>query len=218
MQLRKLKCLLDQMMADIEKAARKKDANAIIALVRELDKTMGLIDRWNAIAKETSQVLKRSSPEDGSKMRDEKPVVQGPESGEAEISAKAHGKQHRIEFVGAAVQRGVRLEPSKGVVYKTADGTRVGIAYADERRKNKWFLGLPIDGFQHAILLCVSNGKTTHFSLANDFIAQFGRFLTRKDGQIKFNVFKDGGRFFLRVPRQESIPIDQFRDNFYGLT
>ncbi len=116
---------------------------------------------------------------------------------------------------------GVPLEPVKGQVFRTERGTRVGIAPASESNKyrDRWFLGLPENGFDHAVLLCYGcNGKLTHFLLPKEFIDKHSQTLSRKNGQLKFNVRRRGEEFLLLVPRRGSVSIEAYRDNFAGLT
>ena len=116
---------------------------------------------------------------------------------------------------------GVPLEPVKGQVFRTGHGTRVGIAPASESNKyrDRWFLGLPENGFDHAVLLCYGcNGKLTHFSLPKEFIDKHSQTLSRKNGQLKFNVRRRGEEFLLLVPRRGPVSIEAYRDNFAGLT
>ena len=138
-------------------------------------------------------------------------------------SAKERGRRRREEFVRALSSRGVVLLPVKGALFRSPRRTRVGVAYGREGRNDdgfndKWFLGLPERGFDQAVLLCEDrSGRVTHFSLTKEFTDEIREALSRKNGQVKFNVVRRGGEFFLHVPKREPVSIEPFRDNFSGL-
>src|SRR5262249_35031731 len=116
--------------------------------------------------------------------------AEGPNDGDGQrLSAKERGRRHRDSFVRTLANRGVTLQWLKGAILRSPRGIRVGVAYARESKKDRWFLGLAEDQFEHAVLLCEErSGKVIHFSLPMEFMIEHGDSLSRKDGQIKFNV------------------------------
>jgi hypothetical protein len=137
-----------------------------------------------------------------------------------ELSPRERGRRHRVDFVQALARMGVTLQPLKGAIFKSPRGVRVGVAYAreDSRQKDKWFLGLPENKFEHAVLLCEDrSGKEIYFSLPKEFLHEHGKTLSKSGGQIKFNVARRIGEFFLDLPWRESVTIEAFRDNLSGL-
>jgi hypothetical protein len=135
-----------------------------------------------------------------------------------EVSAKERGRRNRDDFVGTLSSKGCSLAPLKGAIFRSPRGLRVGVAFSREGKPDKWFLGLPEDGFEHAVLLCEErSGRIIHFSLPKEFLEEHGNALSRRDGQVKFNVSRRREAFFLQVPRRGLVTIEPFRDNFSGL-
>jgi len=203
------------LLREIGAAARKQDAAAVLALQKKLETLASLIRRQEEIDR-TVAVFERALAA-GS----DTPVTttEGPAGDDdREVSAKERGRRHRDDFVRTLSNRGVVLHRLKGAVFRSPRGTRVGVAYGRESRNDKWFLGLPEDGFDQAVLLCEDrSGRVTHFSLTKEFMDEHGDKLSRKDGQVKFNVFRRGGEFSLQLPKHGPVTIEPFRDNFSGL-
>jgi hypothetical protein len=194
----------NDLFREIELAAKNKDSAAILNASRKLETLENLIalgERPSASQRELTNEL---------------PIGNGPEP-----SAKARGRYHRDTFVESARSRGIALEPVKGSIFKTPTGTRVGIAYAHEgnrRNRDRWFLGLPENQFDQAVLLCEGAGsEVTFFSLPRDFMHQRGTGLSSKDGQVKFNVFRRGSDYCLLIPRQPAVSLEPFRDRLSEL-
>lgn len=216
---------LETLLRDVAAAARKQDVPTVIRLLGNLQTLGSLIRRQEEIDRRQEEVdgtlaaLKQGlavPPVPGARMPDDTATDDG-----SETSSKERGRKHREDFVRTLGTLGIPVEKVKGQVFRTSHGLRVGIAYASESKRNKdgWFLGLPENDFDHAVLLCDgSNGKLTHFSLPSQFMDKHSRSLSRKNGQLKLNVRRRGEEFFLLVPPRASVSIDAFRDNFAGLT
>jgi len=204
-----------KVLRDIEVAARERDAAAVLALQRKLETLASLIRRQEEIDR-TVAVFER-----GLAAGPDTPVTttEGPAcDDDREVSAKERGRKHRDDFVRTLSNKGVVLHRLKGAVFRLPRGTRVGVAYGRESRNDKWFLGLPEDGFDQAVLLCEGrSGRVIHFSLTKEFMDEHGDALSRREGQVKFNVFSRGGEFFLHLPKRGPVTIEPFRDNFSGL-
>jgi hypothetical protein len=204
-----------KLLRDIGIAARKQDAAAVLALQRKLETLASLIRRQEEIDR-TLAVFERSLAA-GPDM----PVTttEGPASDDyRKVSAKERGRRHRDDFVRTLSSRGVVLHRLKGAIFRSPRGTRVGVAYGRESKSDRWFLGLPEDGFDQAVLLCEDrSGRVIHFSLTKEFMDEHGDALSRKDGQVKLNVFRRDGEFSLQLPKRGSVTIEPYRDNFSGL-
>ena len=205
----------DTLLREIEVAARKRDASAVLDSMRKLETLVALMRRQQEIdqallALKQGHTAMRSSTAGVTDARSE-------DDG-SEPSSKERGRRQRDSFVRTLAGMGVRLQQSKGAVFTTPAGEAVGIAYAREGNKDRWFLGLP-ESIDLAVLLCEGHGgKLTHFSLPKEFMDQHKRALSRKNGQLKFNVLRRAGEFLLHLPRRGSVSIEAFRDNFSGLT
>lgn len=205
-----------ELLRAIEVAARKRDASAVLTSLKNLEMLGSLIRRQEEIdrtlvalkgglaASPVTEVATTDSPN-----RDD----------DRKLSAKERGRRHRENFVRTLANMGVVLQPLKGVIFRSPRGILVGIASASEsKKKDSWFLGLPEGRFEQAVLLCEEHsGNLRHFSLPKEFMSEHGEALSRKDGQIKFNVFRRN-EFVLHLPRHGCVSIEDFRDNFSGLS
>ena len=203
----------EDLLRDIEAAARKGDAATVLALQKKLETLASLIRRQEEINR-ALEVFER-----GVAAGSDTPVTttERPTFDDDRISAKERGRRRRDQFVQLLASRGVLLHRLKGAVFRSPRRTRVGIAYGRVGKNDNWFLGLPEGGFDQAVLLCEDHsGTVTHFSLTTEFMDEHGGALTRKNGQVKFNVVRRGGEFFLHVPKHEPVSIEPYRDNFLG--
>lgn len=127
-------------------------------------------------------------------------------------SRKVVGAQARNEWVEGLRAQGISLQGHRKR-YQTARGQSVAVAFANELplKKNRWFLGLPDEPTDVAVLLCKSlAGKRHDIVLPVSRIREVWRLLARNQGEVKFNFKKDDSRFLLLVPRNE--PLDVTRD------
>lgn len=136
------------------------------------------------------------------------------------LSPKKKGKAYRDRLIYELEARGISLFHVEGTTYKTKKGGLVGIAYASERISNRWFLGLPSNDYSSVILICESKkGNFLNFILPEDFLRKNIKKLSRDDyGQIKFNIFLKGGHYYLRIPNEENVNIDNFQNNYLALS
>jgi hypothetical protein len=133
-------------------------------------------------------------------------------------SPRDYGESVRRKFVSDLAQEGVTLRRSRGALYATSTGVQVAIAFARERLRNRWFLGIPEDSCDQAILLCESDsGGLIVVVLDQEFFARYGRSLSRSKGQWKFNVYRSGASIFLGVPNHGSVAVDSSLNNFDSL-
>jgi len=204
----------EALLRDIEAAAREGNAAAVLALQKKLETLASLIRRQQEIDR-TLALFERDLA-----AGPETPVTttEGLAFDDDRGSAKERGRRRRDEFVRTLSSRGVVLHRVKGALFRSPRGTRVGVGYGRESKNDRWFVGLPEDGFDQAVLLCEDrSGRVIHFSLMKEFMDEYGDALSRKNGQVKFNVVRRGGEFFLHVPKRGPVTIEAFRDNFSGL-
>jgi|SRR5579884_560250 len=202
------------LLRDIEVAARKRDAALVLALQRRLETLASLIRRQEEIDRTLA-----TFEQGGLAAEPDTPITttEGPGYDDnREVSAKERGRRRREDFVRTLASKGVALERLRGAIFRSPHGIRVGVAY-NRGKNDKWFLNLPEDGFEHAVLLCEErSGRVIHFSLPKEFLDEHGDALSRTNGQVKFNV-RRRGEFFLHLPKRGYVTIEPFRDNFSGL-
>lgn len=211
----------DKVFREIGAAVRKEDSAEALALIPKFQEVTTMIRRLQDLDKQatTLESANTIAPPHTARLAAKEKADQPPAASE---SRKEWGRNQRETFVRTARERGIKLEPVKSKIYRRLpDALRVGIASAREAsNKGRWFLGLRDNQFDHAILLCVSHdGELNHFSLPKEFIIQHGPSLSRELGQpeVKFNVFRREGLFFLHVSGQPPISIEPFRNNYFGL-
>ena len=128
-------------------------------------------------------------------------------------SSRQTAKVRRSEFIKDCARKGIRLVPKKGTLYENSRQEVVGIAFATERKENAWFLGLPIRGLEHAVLICKpEEGPTFCVCLPSRFVQKYRSSLSKSKGQVVFNVRREDGRHSLLIPSAGRVPIDEYID------
>jgi len=126
-------------------------------------------------------------------------------------SGKGAARAIRTVFLTKAERFGVHLAYVKGIIYGTPTGRKVGIAAATERNADRWFLGLPSDGFDEAVLLCrPKTGDIVEIFLPKSFFDEHGRRMGRSGSQIKFNVSRRGSDYVILVPGTGGVNVTKF--------
>lgn len=96
----------------------------------------------------------------------------------------------------------------------------MAVAFANElpKKENRWFLGLPDEPTEVAVLVCKSlAGKVHDIVLPVARLRDVWRALSRHQGEVKFNVKRLGTRFLLLVPGSElwmSRPMSTTTNHF----
>ena len=137
-----------------------------------------------------------------------------------ELSPKKRGKARRNAFVQELETIGISLINVGGTTYKTKTENLVGIAYASERKSNRWFLGLPSKGYNSVTLICENKtGELFNFVLPKDFLNENSDKLSHdENGNCKFNIFLKGESYKLRIPGEGYENIDSFKGNYSPLS
>ena len=118
------------------------------------------------------------------------------------------GHEARMLFVSAGRKLGYSLIPLGGNLYTTPKEKKVVIAFANEHKPNRWFLGVQDDNYDAVVLLCQqSTGRMLEFILPREALGKFWTSLSRSGGQVKFNITRSGENSWLLVPgrAQESL-------------
>ncbi len=131
------------------------------------------------------------------------------------LSRKAYANKRRRDFVEQLKKTSrIVLEHVGGVIYRTPSGTRVGIPFATESNRNRWWLGLQESDFEQALLLCEDKGgEIISLSLRKDFFEKHGRRLSVSKGNVKFNVVRRGTSLELLVSRVR-VDVDNYTNLF----
>lgn len=133
-------------------------------------------------------------------------------SAQPTVSAKTAGTQARNEWVTGLRKHGISLHGHRRR-FQTARGQSVAVAFATERSKNRWFLGLPDQPTEIAVLLCRSiTGELCDIVLPMSDLRRTWHALSRSNNEVKFNVKKDASRFLLQVPG-ESLDVTRYVGN-----
>lgn len=201
----------------IEDAAKKGDTRTILSTTKIVEEAEKLTKRWDEI-KSAYDVLEATVnlTEIPSYL-----IKKEPSSIKInELSPKKKGKARRNAFVQELKTIGISLINVGGTTYKTKTENLVGIAYASERKSNRWFLGLPSKGYSSVTLICENkSGELFNFVLPKDFLNSNSNKLSRdENGNFKFNIFLKGESYKLRIPGEGYENIDSFKGNYSPLS
>ncbi len=202
-----------RMMLSIEDAAREGDAEKIKRLAdllegvhRETDWLNGLESRLGQYDERLRATLNGSAASALSSTAPAAPVL------------PAQGKKQRGEAKRQAYAKAHQLREVERRVFRSQEGDIEGVAYAsDEKRKNKWWLGLPDREYNLVALIC----EGTHAGLVFEIpVADLGsdwRQLSRSGGEVKFNVKRDRQDYVLQVPHLGNRNITRYICSHGGL-
>ncbi|MBU0967890.1 MAG: hypothetical protein KKA54_16070 [Proteobacteria bacterium] len=206
----------NKILSNISKAASDGKTDLVLAESEKLEKIKNLISRHSQIVSEL-EALRSGNP------TIQPPKTQGvvaapvDESRSSQImSSRALGEKIRNEFLSKRKEEGINLQLIKGkTIFRTRSGKRVGLAVATERQPNRWFLGLPAGGFDHAVLLCQrENGEVIDIPLPEKFFEKYGNEMSQSKGQLKFNVVNRGSGLFVQVPGTDGINGKSFSSDY----
>lgn len=135
------------------------------------------------------------------------------------LSPKKRGQERRTAFVKRAEELGIHTLQLKGVQYKVNNRNLIGIAYSNETRPNRWFLGLPPENFDTIVLLCErKKGQILSFVLSKEFYQKVKNLMSTDDnGQLKYNISFRNGEYQFVIPKRGYEKINLFLDNFDNL-
>jgi hypothetical protein len=203
-----LNSLRSQTLERVRAAAQRGHADEVLTQGRTLSRIEELIKQHEALGAAVRALSGGSTNGQRSKTKAATAVEPAPRDSEPEMSPRQRGKYRRQELLTYLEQKGVHLKPFRGAIRRTRSGQRVGTAYASERRPDRWFLGLPEDEFDHAILLCEGKGGSVHYLfISQGLLRTHAGAMSRSQGQLKFNVSHRDGDFFLIVPGSDPVKI-----------
>lgn len=136
---------------------------------------------------------------------------EGPTPDDFRSTGRHTGQVKRTAFLDAGKTRGYQLTPIGSSIYKTTRGLRVALAFANEQRPNRWFLGVQDGLYDVVVLLCQRDSTdTAEIILPREFLSRYWSTLSRSKGQVKFNVSKSGESWWLLVPGHENQSANSF--------
>lgn len=204
-----------KLLKDIEKAAKSGDTVTIQLNSKKLDeierlrvKLSDIENSFLALKKNEINIHNRNT---SATVSDYKSNIQKRIS----PSYKEQGKKRRMEFLKAAELLGIIIVHDQGVKYRI--GTKlICIPTASGNNPDRWFMGFPPDNYSAVVLICEnSRNECIRFILNGELYKKIAKYQsTNNDGQLKFNVLKNGQHYFLKLTSIEKIKIDSFIDNF----
>ncbi len=191
-----------QLHKEMAAAATSGDSPTLLRLGDELRGVESVATKFRSLVDEAEAVI--SGPASHGKPDTPPDVDVGTRS--RRVHGRGQGVEIRTAFLQDAASRGIQLTPHRGSIFTTVTGRKVGLAVATERQRDRWFLGLPANSVDSAVLLCQTNGgKRLDVCLPGRFFQRYGAQLSNSGGQWKFNVHRRAGRIVLNIPGHSSF-------------
>lgn len=209
-----------KILSAISRAASEGTTDTVLAGSEKLEKIENLISRHKQITSEL-EGLRSGSPQIA--QQNNRRILGNPVSESRStqmVASRELGEQIRNEFISKRKPEGIHLQLIKGkTIFRTGSGKRVGLAVATERQPNRWFLGLPAGGFDHAVLLCQrENGEVIDIPLPEEFFKKYSGNMSESRGQLKFNVVNRGSGLLVQVPGTDGINGKSFASDYSFLS
>lgn len=212
----------NKLLSSISRAASEGKTGVVISESEKLEKIESLINRHSQIVLELEELRENKSPSNltqGTAKKDVN-IKDNMSRSSRRASTRELGQKIREEFISKLKSNGIHLHLFKGkTIYQTKSGKRVGIAVATERQANRWFLGLPVGGFEHAVLLCQrDSGDLVEVPLPENFFMKYGESMSQSNGQLKFNIVQRGSGVLVLVPGTDGISISSYSSDYSFLS
>lgn len=206
----------NKILSAISKAASEGKTDLVLAESEKLKKITNLISRHSQIISELEGLRSGNPQIPRQKTRRIVPGSVDESRSSQMVSSRELGEHIRHEFLSKREAEGIQLQLIKGkTIFRTSSGMRVGLAVATERQPNRWFLGLPAGGFDHAVLLCQrESGEVIDIPLPEKFFVQYGNDMSQSKGQLKFNVVNRGSGLLVQVPGTDGINGKSFARDY----
>lgn len=196
------------LLSQIADSAQRGASQEILVAGERLSRIESLIERYDKLLRDVSDLDSRNGltePSRGSSMAAKL-------MNHAQVSSgRGIGRSIRMDFLKKVSNEGIHLEHIRSSIYRTQSGRKIGIAVATERKPDRWFLGLPIESFDHAVLLCkAENQDTIEICLPKRFFEEYGSKMSQSGGQMKFNIVRRGTGYSILVPGTDGVNISKF--------
>lgn len=204
-------------LKQIEESAKKGDTASIFSNAAKVEELERLEKKFNELVIALDKVEKSADSfltADTSFSQ----LLNNPDAVKQQLTPKETGRIRRKEFIQELHKLGIQLDRTDECVYKTRTNEIVGIAYASERRPNKWFLGLPIKSYHAIILLCEKkNGTILKFILPGEFLNGKKEYISNDDGNFKYNIAFRNEEFHIRIPKVGKVNVSKFLNNYASI-
>lgn len=211
----------NKILSGISHAASNGKTDLVLSESAKLEKIELLINRHGQLVLELEEVRSNKTQSNTTLPSAKQEVRMKDHSLRSSLLASSRelGKKIRETFLNRLESEGIHLQLIKGkTIYLTKSGKRVGIAVATERQPNRWFLGLPVGGFDHAVLLCqCEKGDLIEVPLPEKFFMKYGDSMSQSKGQVKFNIVRRGDRVLVQVPGTDGLSATSFSNDFLFL-
>lgn len=201
----------EKLLKLISESAQRGDSQEVLAVSEKLNKVESLMGRYEKLLRDISDLDTISKPQPLDNTRARSSLVKDNAINRLDTAGRGIGRTIRLDFLKKASESGVHLTHIKGSIYETGSGHKVGIAFATERKPDRWFLGLPFGRFDHAVLLCMRDTKeTVEICLPNDFFEEYRDHMSQSSGQMKFNIVRRGNGYSILVPSTDGVSVSKF--------
>ena len=202
-----------KLLNQIAEFAQRGKSQEVLAAGERLNRVESLIDRYEKLLRDISDL--NTDPLQNTRVDSRDRRVKNLKRLNVVASGRGIGKTIRKDFLQKVSEEGIYLENIRGSIYQAQSGHKVGIAVATERKPDRWFLGLPLKGFDDAVLLCKpDSGDTIEICLPNNFFDEYGDKMSESSGQMKFNVARRGSGYAILVPGTDGISVSKFLGDY----
>ncbi|MGH7890304.1 MAG: hypothetical protein ACRENF_07105 [Thermodesulfobacteriota bacterium] len=205
-----------KLLTQIAEAAQRGESQEVLAAGEKLAKVESIISRYEKLLRDISDL-----DTDGQKSqplgdtREDSELVKDKDSSRLHASGRGIGRTIRMDFLQKVSENGIHLRHIRGSIYETQSGHKVGIAVAQERKPDRWFLGLPLEGFDQAVLLCKRDtGDTVEICLPKNFFNEHGDNMSQSGGQMKFNIARRESGYAILVPGTDGVSASKFLGDY----
>ena len=202
-----------KLLKQIQLAAQRGNSREVLDAGEKLKTVEDMIIRCENLLKDISGLSIANRTKQPTTLEDRKNEI-GSDVKPAETAGRGIGRTIRQDFLKKASVNELYLKHVKGSIYETQSRHKVGIAVATERNSDRWFLGLPLEGFEHAVLLCKPDmGEAVEVCLPKGFFSDYGAKMSRSGGQMKFNIARRGSEYTILVPGTDGVSVSKFIGN-----
>lgn len=205
-----------ELLEQIARAAKEGKSGIVLTASEKLRKVESLISRYTQLENEIAELRGGFQADSKSIKKNQVKPSNVPFSRIDVKTARENCKIIRKAFLEKLTEAGVSLQQVRGeTIYRAMSGEKVGIAVATERQPDRWFLGLPVGGFDNAVLLCQrEDGDTIEIQLPKEFFAKYGSSLSESKGQIKFNISRKGNDTIINIPGTDGVNAAIFSSDY----
>jgi hypothetical protein len=206
-----------KLLKQIAESAQQGKSQEVLSAGERLNKIESLVERYENLVRDIANLDtngRKTQPFQNTRVGSRLAKGRTPHTMDV-ASGRGMGRIIRMDFLKKTSEEGIHLEHIRGSIYETKSGHKVGIAVATERNPDRWFLGLPLEGFDHAVLLCKRGaGDTVEICLPKNFFEKYGDKMSQSGGQMKFNVARRGSGYSILVPGTDGISDSKFLGDY----